>query len=481
MTNQSIDLSSTWNNYCIGCNAWFDSDVINRVCPNCGGQLQDNDASSAETMMLSEETSRSRSDIAQKQRDLDDSLLGQQLHIYDFESLIGSGAMGRVYLATHRDLQRKCAVKVLAPKHGKCDDEYVARFLHEGRATASLVHPNIVTVHAVGEEAGHYYLEMEFISGRSLQQVIRDEQQLPIDRALALAMMIADGLAAAHREGIVHRDVKPDNVILTRDGRAKIGDFGLAKLVRGYRGRPIADGICGTPNYMAPELFQGHAATMSCDVYSLGICLFQMLSGHLPYRAASIADLQWKVRSEAVPNIRDLRPDVPLEVASCLAQMTAPTPANRPDSAIEATQLLHAVLGQVRDLESLMIEAFKHELTVTWTREDDRYRIVRVLPSKRQQVVYVEPSEHSVEERLLLIYSTCCPAQPSFYEQALKQNSDMLHGSLALRMVEGVLQFVVIDTYPRSTVDPEDIRRTVLEVAMQADRVEQLLTGQDRN
>ncbi len=475
-----IDLSSTWDLYCMGCNAWYGDTVRSGRCPKCGGGLARSDAATTDTVMLSEDLNQMAREHSKAGFD-SDPLVGRQLHVYQCMSLIGSGAMGRVYLATHNDLQRHCALKILSPKRGSCGDEYVTRFMEEGRAAAALVHPNVVTVHAVGQVAGTHFLEMEFISGRSLQQLIRDEGPLPVNRALTLAMMVADGLAAAHRAGIVHRDVKPDNVLMTRDGRAKIGDFGLAKQILNSRGIPVQDGICGTPNYMAPELFQGQSATTASDVYALGVCLFQLLTGALPHRSVSLADLQWKVRSEPLPNVRAICPEVSLEVASCVAQMTEPTPSNRPQDAIAATQLLHAVLGHERDLESLLVEAFRNEPTVTWTHQGELYRLQRLLPSGRKQVVFLEPSDHDVDERLLLLYSTCCPAQPSFYEQALKDNSMMLHGSLALREVEGQLQFVVIDTYPRCTVDPEEIRRTVLEIAMQADRVEHHLTGQDHN
>ncbi len=481
MLEPQIDLASTWNHFCVGCNAWFPEPTGDKKCPTCGRGLIISDPANSETMMLGSDASPAP--IAPKfKQGAEDPIVGRRVHVYDVMSLLGAGAMGRVYLANHGDLHRHCAVKILAPKRGTCDDDYIARFMLEGRAAAALVHPNVVTVHAVGQIEGLHFLEMEFISGRSLQQLIHDEGALPVDRALRLALMIADGLAAAHRDGIVHRDVKPDNVLLNKHGIAKIGDFGLAKRLINRHGESFADGICGTPNYMAPELFQGHAATPASDVYALGVCLYQMLAGRLPHGSTgSLQSLLRKNDELPLPNIRDFCPELSLEVASCVASLTSATPGNRPQDAIVASQLLHAVLGQERDLESLLIEAFRHEPSVNWTRDGERYRVVRRLPNDRQQVVFVEPSDHEVDERLLLLYSVCCRAEPHFYEQALRRNSEMSHGSLALREVDGQLQFVVTDTYPRSTVDPEEIRRSVFEVAMQADRVEQQLTGQDRN
>lgn len=412
---------------------------------------------------------------------VEDALVGRKLHIYQCVSLVGAGAMGRVYLALHDDLQRHCALKVLSPRRGICDAEYVARFLHEGQAAASLIHPNIVTLHAVGQKAGTHFLEMEYIPGRSLQQLIREEGPLPADRALRLTTMVADGLAAAHRAGIVHRDVKPDNVMVTRSGIAKIGDFGLAKRVLTSGSGSLDNVICGTPNYMAPELFQGHDASPASDVYALGLCLFQMLIGKLPWQDSSLTQLARCGRQEAVPNIRDLRPELSLEVAECVALMTAPNPRDRPVDAVAASLLLHDVLGMERDLESLLIEAFSNDPTVTWVRNGEAYCITRRLPENRQHQVFLEPTEHTVNERILLIYAICCPATPSFYEQALWQNGVVMHGSLAIREIDGQKMFVMINAYPRSTVAPEEIRRSVLEIAAHADQVEHQLTGQDQN
>jgi serine/threonine-protein kinase len=387
--------------------------------------------------------------------------------------------MGRVYLALHDDLQRHCALKILSPRRGVCDADYVARFLQEGQAAAALIHPNIVTLHAVGQMAGTHFLEMEYIPGRSLQQLIREEGPLPADRALRLTTMVADGLAAAHRAGIVHRDVKPDNVMVTKSGIAKIGDFGLAKRVLATGDEPLANVICGTPNYMAPELFQGQAATPASDVYALGLCLFQLLIGKVPWREVSLAELVRCGRTETVPDIRELRPELSLELAECVALMTAAAPDRRPVDAAAASLLLHAVLGLERDLESLLIEAFANDRSVSWDRNGEKYCVVRQLPGHRKQTVFLEPTQHAADERILLLYSTCCPAIPDFYEQALLQNAVVMHASLAIREIDGQKMFVVINAYPRSTVAPEEIRRSVLEIAVQADLVEQRLTAQD--
>lgn len=419
--------------------------------------------------------------VFQKSQLIQDVLIGRKLHVYQCVSLVGAGAMGRVYLAMHDDLQRHCALKIMSPRRGAGDANDVARFLQEGKAAAALIHPNIVTLHAVGHLGGTHFLEMEYIPGRTLQRLIREEGQLPADRALRLAAMVSDGLAAAHRAGIVHRDVKPDNVMVTRSDVAKIGDFGLAKRIRPTDDDASGHMICGTPNYMAPELFQGQEASPASDVYALGLCLYQMLIGRLPWRDSRLTELARSGRTESVPSVRDLRPELSLEVEDCVAMLTAPTPDQRPADAVAAAQLLHAVLGLERDIESLLLEAFGNDTTVTWVRKGENYCVTRKLPGNRQQRVFLEPTQHAIHERILLLYSICCPATPDFYEQALLQNAVVLHGSLAIREFEGRKMFVVINAYPRSTVAPEEIRSSVIEIAAQADHVEQHLTGLDRN
>ncbi|MDA1016701.1 MAG: serine/threonine protein kinase, partial [Planctomycetota bacterium] len=155
---------------------------------------------------------------------------------------------------------------------------------------------------------------------------------------------------------------------------------------------------------------------------------------------------------------------------------------SRPANAVAASLLLHAVLGLERDLEALLIEAFGNDTSVTWGRQGANYCVTRQLPDSRQQKVFLEPTRYALNQRILLMYSTCCPAIPTYYEQALIRNAVVLHGSsIAIREIDGQKMFVVINAYPHSTVAPEEIRQSVLEIAAEADLVEQYLTGQDSN
>ncbi len=411
--------------------------------------------------------------------EVDAALLGKELGIYRLQTLLGKGAMGRVYLATHLDLRRSCAIKILPPRLAASDPAYLGRFLNEGQAAAQLVHPNIVTVHAIGEERGFNFLEMEFVAGQTLKELIEEDGRQTPERATALTARIAEGLALAHSERILHRDLKLDNVLMTLQGIPKIADFGLAKRVLLDPNAPGTRETVGTPPYMAPELFDGAEATPASDVYALGVCYYLLLTGQFPFFHHDILQLSQLVRETKFPNPRELCPELPLEMAECLCRMLDKVPKNRPHDAYAASQHLLAVLGQAEDLGSLLTAAFERQPGVTWTRNGDNYRVELVFTTGRHQTVFVEPSQHAAADRLLKITSICGRADPSYYERALRLNSDFQHGALALREIQGQSYFVMLDSYPRSTVDAEEIRRSVLEVAHRADAVELLLTDRD--
>jgi serine/threonine-protein kinase len=386
--------------------------------------------------------------------------------------------MGWVFLARHQELQRACALKILSPRLLDEDQDYLLRFQNEGRAAAALVHPNIVTTHAIGRHGDSHFIEMEFVPGRSLQHRLESMPLTPL-RAVTLTAQIASGLAAAHRSGVLHRDLKPDNILLTHQQIPKIGDFGLAKKIASQAAGN--EQLVGTPNFMAPELFTGDPATPASDVYALGVCLFLLLTRRLPFRRPRLSQLIAAVRAEPLPNLREFNPAISLEVCECVSLMLAKSPTNRPRDGIEAAQLLQAVMGQARDLESLLHEALDDEAFVERRRENGRNELIVTLPDGRRQTVYIEESDHTAADRLLLIYTVCCRADPEFFVEALKLNAEVSHGAIAIREVDGRPHFVMIDSYPRASVDGDSIRRSVMELANHADAIEHRLTGADHN
>ena len=408
-----------------------------------------------------------------------DDLLGRRLDVYEIRTFLGRGAMGRVYLAQHLDLHRPVALKILAPQVAMDNADYVSRFQNEGRAAAALVHPHIVTVHAIGESDGFHFLEMEFLPGQSLNNLIQTEHRLDPVRATRIAFQTADGLSLAHSNDMIHQDLKPDNILLSTLGFPKLADFGLAKRISGLPGAP--EGLMGTPQFMAPELFRGEHATPASDVYALGVSMFLMLTGTYPFYGSSLNSLMHSVLNDPIPSLRKLRAEIPLEMAECVNMLMAHSPSQRPRDGVAAAQLLSAILGELQDVDWLLREAFGKDPNVKWEAENGSHRVHVNLGGGRKQTVFIESSKHSGAERLLLIYSICCPSDPAYYEYALRLNSEIAHGGLAIRNVNGADHFVMLDSYPRGTVDVEEIQRSVREMAKRGDSVEKLLTGRDVN
>ncbi|HWL10428.1 MAG TPA: serine/threonine-protein kinase [Planctomicrobium sp.] len=465
--------------YCAACNEAFLGRYGEARCPRCGMVAAQEPQSSLNTIQLSLDDLSITPAHSTHQDDLS-HLIGTTLDRYQIKSLLGKGGMGWVFLAQHLQLNRPCALKILSPSLIRKDLDYLERFHTEGQAAASLNHTNVVTVHSIGQASGYHFLEMEFVPGQSLQKVIDKHPLLP-PRTATVALGIANGLGAGHRLGIVHRDLKPDNVLLTHHGVPKIGDFGLAKRLHGKRVDEVPGTLAGTPHFMAPELFQGMPASPASDVYALGVSMFVMLTGQVPFHAENVAALSKAIQHEAPDNLRVLVPGIPLEVCECVAMMMEKSPSNRPENGVAAAELLKAVLGQLRDIDSLMMTAFKNDPHVEWKRVGKRFELQVTLRHGRKQNVFIETSQHDISERLLQIYSLCCPATPDYFREALRMNSAMPHGSIAVRDIDDQEYFVALNNYPLGTADAEEIRGSVLELANCADAIELQLTGEDRH
>jgi len=230
---------------------------------------------------------------------------------YEIERELARGGMADVYLATDRQLQRKVAVKVLFPEFAR-DPSFVERFRREAQNAASLNHPNIAAVYDWGQERGTYYIVMEYVEGRSLRDIIRAEGTVPPVAAAQIATELADALAFAHRRGVVHRDVKPGNVLITATGQVKLTDFGIAaNQFDASQGLTQTGAVMGTATYFSPEQAQGHPVDGRSDVYSLGVVLYEMLTGVPPFSGESPVAVAMKHVREAPPPMSSRVPDVP--------------------------------------------------------------------------------------------------------------------------------------------------------------------------
>ncbi|MBU0703780.1 MAG: protein kinase, partial [Chloroflexi bacterium] len=255
------------------------------------------------------------------------SLSGTRLGKYEIQAEIGRGGMGAVYKGYDPTLGRYVAVKVLAP-HLVWEQEFVERFLREARAAARLKHTNVVTIHDVGQEAGWYYFVMEYLEGPTLTTIVQERGALPPDEALSILRLLADALDYAHSRGLVHRDVKPGNVIVDPAGQATLTDFGIARAARETR-LTATGAIIGTPEYMSPEQAKGLAVDARSDQYSLAVVAYEVLSGKVPFEAESTLALLHKIVYDPLPPIREIQPDLPVGVEAVLKKALAKDPGDR--------------------------------------------------------------------------------------------------------------------------------------------------------
>lgn len=277
---------------------------------------------------------------------------------YVLEELVGTGGMSSVYRAHDRLLERNVALKILHDSY--LDDESaVERFRREARSVAQLSHPNIVTVIDRGEEDGRLFIVFEYVPGENLKQYVGRQGRLSVREAAEIAVAIGRGLAFAHRQGIVHRDVKPQNVLLDGDGRPKVTDFGIARSLDVEKDVTLTGTVLGTSDYIAPEQASGRPVVTQTDVYSLGCVLFELLTGDVPFHGESFVAVAMRHIHEPPPSVLERRPDVPLRVAGAVQRAMAKEPDDRFGSMDAFVAELDACLGEMgeADTERTMIAA----------------------------------------------------------------------------------------------------------------------------
>ncbi|SEH10172.1 protein kinase domain-containing protein [Thermoleophilum album] len=268
---------------------------------------------------------------------------------YRIEERIGAGGMSTVFRAFDQVLERPVAIKLLA-EHLAQDQSFVARFRHEALAAARLQHPNIVQVYDSGfdPESGRHYIVMEYVEGHSCAELLRDRRKLEVAEAVAIARDACLALDYAHRAGVIHRDVKPANLLVSAaTGVTKLTDFGIAKAAEQTRITQVGS-VLGTAAYLSPEQARGEEVGPASDIYSLGVCVYQFLTGRLPHEYGSLTELALKQQQEEIRPITELRPEVPEELDRAVRVALARDPAARYARALDFAQALEAGLrGQV--------------------------------------------------------------------------------------------------------------------------------------
>ena len=266
---------------------------------------------------------------------------------YELEELVGTGGMSSVFRAHDRLLDRKVALKILHQQYSD-DDEYVERFRREARAVATLSHPNIVTVIDRGEHGGRQFIVFEYVDGENLKRLIERRGPAPVATALELGIQIARGLSFAHQQGLVHRDVKPQNVLLNGELRAKVTDFGIARSLDVQQGMTQTGTVLGTSDYIAPEQAQGQRVDEHTDVYSLGVVLYELLTTEVPFPGENFVAVAMRHINEPPPPIRDKRPDVPPRVEAAVQRAMAKRPEDRFATMGDFCNELDACLAEVQ-------------------------------------------------------------------------------------------------------------------------------------
>jgi eukaryotic-like serine/threonine-protein kinase len=298
------------------------------------------------------------------------TLVGMQLSgRYRLDAQIGAGGMSTVYRAFDVNLERQVAIKLLH-REMSADSDQLERFRREARAVAQLSHPHIVGVIDAGEDEGRPYIVFEYVEGETLKQRINELGRLPVDESVAYAIEIARALGCAHSHGIVHRDVKPQNVLIDEEGSAKVTDFGIARSLKDDG--LTADGrVLGTTDYVSPEQALGHDVNGQSDIYSLGIVLFEMLTGEVPFHGENQISVAMKHVREDLPDIQVRRPEVSATLAAVLDRMTDKDLAHR---YVDVPSL-------IADLEeTLAIEAARHG-----TSTGEATAVIRTLPARARR------------------------------------------------------------------------------------------------
>jgi hypothetical protein len=271
-----------------------------------------------------------------------DNLVGTQLGKYEIQAEIGRGGMGLVYQGYDHLLDRQVAIKVLAP-HLVWEPGFVERFLREARSAARLKHASIVTIFDVGQQDNRYYIVMEYLEGLTLADLIRQRGALPLDEIASITRQVAGALDYAHHYGLVHRDVKPGNVVIDPSGRATLTDFGVARA--GQETRLTTTGaLIGTPQYMSPEQAQGDEVGHEADIYSLGVVVYEMLAGRTPFDATTPHAVLHQLIYDPPPSLSTVRPDLPSQLDSVLDTALAKQPTARYQSAGAFATALEGVL-----------------------------------------------------------------------------------------------------------------------------------------
>lgn len=323
---------------------------------------------------------------------------------YEILKLIGEGGMANVYLARDTILDRRVAVKVLRGDLAG-DEKFVRRFQREALSASSLSHPNIVEIYDVGEDDGNFYIVMEYIEGKTLKQLIKKRGVLSLPETMDIMLQLLDALKSAHDSYIIHRDIKPQNIMIKDSGLVKITDFGIAMALNSAQ-LTQTNSVMGSVHYLPPEQASGKGSTIRSDIYSLGILMFEMLTGRVPFRGDSAVEIALKHMKEPLPSVRELNPVVPQSVENIILKAAAKNPKNR----------YHDVREMADDIKTCLDEDRENEERITFKYPETDFSDTRANTLKEtkkstkeepeiKQITEDEKIERGNKKRLAILFS----------------------------------------------------------------------------
>ena len=272
---------------------------------------------------------------------------------YQIIRTIGEGGMANVYLAYDTILERDVAVKILRGDLAN-DEKFVKRFQREAKAASSLNHPNIVEMYDVGEDDGNYFIVMEYVNGKTLKTLIKKRGVLSLSETIDIMLQLTSGIACAHDRYIIHRDIKPQNVMILEDGRVKITDFGIAVALNSAE-LTQTNSVMGSVHYLPPEQANGSGATVKSDIYSLGILMYELLTGKLPFKGENAVEIAIKQMKDKIPNIIEQNPNVTQSVENIVLKACAKNPQNRYETVRDMHEDLRTALSESRKDEKRLV------------------------------------------------------------------------------------------------------------------------------
>lgn len=306
---------------------------------------------------------------------------------YEIIKTIGEGGMANVYLANDNILERKVAIKVLRGDLST-DEKFIRRFKREALSVSNLSHPNIVEVYDVGEEDGNYYIVMEYIEGKTLKQLLQKRGALTLTEVIDIMSQLTDGLSHAHEAYIIHRDIKPQNIMIEDNGLIKITDFGIAMALNSTQ-LTQTNSVMGSVHYLPPEQANGKGSTIKSDIYSLGILMYELLTGSVPFKGDTAVEIALKHMKEKIPSIRKQNPTIPQSVENIVLKATAKNPKNRYDS--------------VREMHSDLVTALERDnekrLVYEYPENDlEETKVIAPIAKETKKTVVDKPLENKEEE-----------------------------------------------------------------------------------